>query len=167
MGGLPEDSNNVPSGDLRGLNSSMTSVNDQKKFRDCFECGGKCCKFFGVPMEYHEIIHTAGVLIDLYRDKFDMNPRRYFDIRHGITITDDGTHFVVDRSIPVRTVDTRLGIQLIVYSVCTKLDENARCSIYETRPDMCRNFTVETVDFYHVPLGCIYDPGGCGEDFGV
>ena len=118
-------------------------------------------------MEYREIIHTTGVLINLYRDAFDMNPLRYFEIRHGITITDNGNRFVIARSIPVRTVDTRLGIQLIVYSSCTKLDENARCTIYETRPHMCRNFTEETVDFYHVPLGCIYDPGGCGEDFGV
>ncbi len=145
---------------------SMASDN-KNKFHDCFECGGKCCHFFGVPLEYRTIIHTKGVLIDIYKDKLDSNPRRYFEIRKGIRISDDGTRFVVDNSIKIRMVDTRLGIQLLVYSTCAKLDKNARCSIYSSRPGICRNFDETTVDYYLVPSGCIYDPGDCGEDFGV
>ena len=138
-----------------------------KKFRDCFECGGKCCHFFGVPQEYRSIIRTKGVLIDIYKDKLYSDPRRYFEIRKGITITDDGKRFVVDSGIKIRTVDTHLGIQLLVYSTCMKLDKNARCSICSSRPGICRNFDETTVDYYLVPSGCKYDPGGCGEDFGV
>ncbi|MBA7482532.1 hypothetical protein ES707_18023 [subsurface metagenome] len=145
----------------------MESANKPKKFRDCFECDGKYCNFFGAPAKYSDIIHTAGVLIDLYRDEFALNSGRYFEIHEGITISEDGKRFIIGKNIDVRIMDTRLGRQLIVYSKCTKLDEKDRCTIYNERPDMCRNFNEKTAKYYHIPSGCKYDPGGCGEDFGV
>ena len=138
-----------------------------QKFRGCFECGGKCCKFFGAPMEYRDVLYTSGVPIDIYRDRLERNPKRYFEMRIGLTISPDGERFIVDRSVPVRIIATRFGAELVVYSICSKLDIQGRCSIYQNRPDMCRNFTDKTVDDYLVPRGCMYDNKDSGEDFGV
>ncbi|MFC1607368.1 YkgJ family cysteine cluster protein [Candidatus Latescibacterota bacterium] len=145
----------------------MDTDNIRNKYHDCFECGGTCCKFFGVPLADRNRIYTTGVLIEMYRDKNELNPRRYFELHRGIRITEDGKCFIADSDVKTRLISTRLGIQLIVYSTCTKLGDNARCTIYDTRPDMCRSFDEQTVEFYHVPEGCIYDTGGFGENFGI
>jgi Fe-S-cluster containining protein len=119
---------------------------------DCEQCGGKCCRNFGVPLACAIILRTTGVPIKLYQSDLDMNPRRYFELHDGVTISDDGERFIVDKRIPVLLEGDRLMVQ----SVCTNLGTDGRCMDYENRPDMCRNFTAATMHRYCVPDGCKY-----------
>ncbi len=137
-----------------------------EKFKNCFECGGKCCKFFSVPEEFKDMIHTGGVPLSFYAVDPDHNPQRYFEIHEGIHISGDGKRFIAADDVGTCIMDTRFGRQLIVYSRCSKLDENGCCAIYDDRPATCRMFDEKTVEYYNVPSGCIYDPGGYGEVFG-
>lgn len=123
--------------------------------------------FFSVPAEYQGVIHTHGVPVELYAFDLDPDPRRYFEIHEGITLNFSGDRFVVGNNVRTFIMETRLGRQIIVYSRCTKLDENNRCTIYPDRPATCRVFDESSVEYYNVPAGCIYDPGDCGEEFGV
>ena len=134
-----------------------------KKYRDCFECGGKCCKFLSVPEEYRRLLNTRGVPVDLYAFDLDPDPRRYFEIHEGVTLIANRTRFIVAKNIRTRIMDTQIGKQIIIYSRCTKLDENSRCIIYEDRPVTCRIFDESTVELFSVPLGCIYDFDESGE----
>jgi len=138
-----------------------------EKFKNCFECGGKCCKFLSVPEEFKDMIHTDGVPLEFYADDPDPGLQLYFELHEGIHISGDGKRFIAGDDIETCIIDTRFERQLIVYSRCSKLDENGRCVIYEDRPAICRMFDERTVEYYNVPSGCIYDPGGYGDDFGV
>ena len=137
-----------------------------EKFKNCFDCGGKCCKFFSVPEEFKDMIHTDGIPLSFYAVDLGHNPQRYFEIHKGIHISGDGKRFIAGDEVKTFIMDTRFGRQLIVYSRCSKLDENGCCVIYDDRPATCRMFDEKTVEYYNVPSGCIYDPGGYGEDFG-
>ena len=130
-------------------------------YRDCKECGSKCCKFFGVPAEFQNELHGHGVSLDLYPS--DPNPSYYFSLHEGVRITQG--RFIVDKKIPIRVINTRLGRYVIVYSKCQELAEDGKCSIYDQRPEMCRNFVASTAGRYLVPRGCIFDHNGFGEDY--
>lgn len=137
------------------------------KFKSCFECGGKCCKFFSVPEEFKNKIHTEGIPLEFYAVDPRHNPQRYFELHQGIHISGDGKRFHAGAEVKTCIMDTRFGRHVIIYSQCSKLGENSHCEIYEDRPLTCRLFDERTVEYYNVPSGCIYDPGGYGEDFGV
>jgi len=135
-------------------------------YHDCFECGGKCCKFFGVPGNYENVLHTDGVPLSIYRSDLEPNPRRYFELHEGVTINDSGDRFIVSKYVRTELKNTRrFGRYIIVYSKCTKLGENGECTIYPDRPDMCKNFVARTAGRYLVLAGCIFDPGNLGEHF--
>lgn len=119
----------------------------------CAECGGKCCKGFGVPPEYELAMRITGVPLALFQSVRELDPRRYFELHSGVTISEDGERFTVDPETPFEKVRDYLFIE----SVCTMLTPDGRCRIYETRPDMCKNFTAETSGFYEVPEGCKYE----------
>lgn len=138
-------------------------------YHDCFECGGKCCKFFGIPKDYENVMHTEGVPLQIYQPKdYEMNPQQYFEIHEGIELNTAGDKFIVSKKIRTKVYNTkRFDGCIIVYSKCTKFDENGKCSIYEERPGMCKNFVARTAHIYFVPNGCIFDPGNLGEDFGI
>lgn len=108
-------------------------------FANCEECGAKCCKFFGIPL-------------DVYGDpELDPDPERYFNLHENIKV-----------------METRKGKYIIVYTRCKELGPDYKCRIYDNRPDMCRNFTEENAHKYLVPRGCIYDHDDrYGEDYGV
>lgn len=125
------------------------------KFSSCQECGGRCCKDFGIPLEYVKSMFNHGVPIDIFKSKLDENPRRYFELHDGITISDDGKRFIVGINIDLK-VD-KSGGYIHILSKCSKLSEKGECMIYDERPDVCRNFTEETKEFYNVPEGCKYE----------
>jgi len=134
-------------------------------YRDCLECGSQCCKFFCVPVEYQNALRTTGVPLALYRSELDRDPSRYFAFHEGVRVS--GDRFTIDKNIPTHLKETRFGTFIVVSSACQKLSDGGKCSIYDLRPEMCRNFVANTAGQYCVPKGCIYDEGGFGEDFGV
>ncbi|MCE5252094.1 YkgJ family cysteine cluster protein [bacterium] len=138
-----------------------------RKFADCFECGGKCCRFIGIPMKYRKLMYTTGVPLSIYRSKLEPHPGRYFEIHEGITVDRDRKTFTVSRDLAVKIITVRREKQLIVYSRCSMLDENSRCLIYADRPQLCRNFDRKHIRDYYVPAGCIFDNGKMGFDYGV
>ena len=135
-------------------------------YTDCFDCKQKCCRFFGVPADQKDNISTQGVSLEFYRSKeLDRHPERYFELREGVTVKNG--KFVIDSGVVTREMTCRLGKYLIVYSRCQELENNGKCRIYPTRPDMCKNFVAQTARKYLVPIGCIFDHDGLGEDFGI
>jgi len=134
-------------------------------YRDCKECGAKCCKFFGIPFELENLVENKGVPLDKYNSPLERDPENYFKHRVGVKIA--GECFTIDNDIPRKVMNTRLDKYVIVYSQCRELTEDGRCGIYENRPEMCRNFVPRTACKYLVPEGCIFDTGEHGEDFGL
>lgn len=124
-------------------------------FKSCFQCGGQCCTSFGVPIDFITCIREPGVPISIYESKLDRHPERYLSLHDGVKINRDMKSFTIDRRIKI-TVEGNL---LIVHSRCNALDKKGRCMVYETRPDICRNFTAETAEYYIVPEGCKYETG--------
>lgn len=121
-------------------------------YHDCEECGGKCCKNFSVPMAFSMVLHSTGVPIGLFKSELDMNPRRYFELHDGVTISEDGCRAIIAGRIKIEP----RGRHLLVNSVCTMLSPEGRCMDYDNRPDMCKNFTKATMNRYIVPDGCKY-----------
>ncbi|GEM_PF-6356743 len=135
------------------------------RYNDCVRCGGKCCKFFGVPAIYENVLKITGVPLNIYKT-FDPDPSKYFGLHKGVTVKDN--KFIVAKDIRVESKTTRLGPYLIVHSSCVKLTKDGKCSIHGEHPSMCRSFTEKTAKDYEVPRGCTYDTdGSLGEDFGV
>ena len=128
-------------------------MQEKVKYNNCHECGGKCCLGFGLPLDYIKVMFNYGVPLDLFKSKLDENPRRYFELHKGITISDDGKRFIVDLKTDLKIIDG----YIMVLSKCTQLSPDGKCLIYETRPDMCRNFNKENKEFYNVPAGCKYE----------
>ena len=124
-----------------------------KGFRDCIECGAKCCKILAVPAKYD--IFTTGVPLELYGT---------YPPREGVTVI--GDRFFVSRNIRTEERDIRLGKFIIIHSKCSELID-VRCGIYKDRPEICRNFVASTAWYYLVPAGCIFEPGFLGEDLGI
>jgi len=122
------------------------------KFESCAECGGRCCTGLSIPKKYAARVYTTGVPISLYESALDRDPRRYFELHDGVTISKDGKNFIVAPRIPIYPKDG----SIFVDSRCLMLNSRGRCIIYLTRPDMCRNFTKETAQHYTVPEGCKY-----------
>ncbi len=128
-------------------------------FQSCDECGGQCCRTFGVPAIYRDAVHTTGVPLAVYQGPNDANPARYFALHFGVSIQNGGERgpcVVVAPNIPVVRVAAPDRFLWLVQSVCRKLGVDGRCTIYDARPDMCRNFTETNMKGYYVPDGCKY-----------
>ena len=122
-------------------------------FSSCFECGGRCCLGFGVPVEYAFDMYTTGVPIALYVSELDGQPARYLTLHAGVTVDPTGSTFTVSRDIGTSQEPGCIA----VHSRCLMLNERGLCIIYPNRPDMCRNFTKETAHRFQVPEGCKYE----------
>lgn len=84
----------------------------------CDYCTAKCCKYFALP-------------IDTPTRKKDFDYLRWFLLHDAATVfTEDDTWY------------------LLVHTACKHLGEDNRCGIYETRPNICREYTTD---------GCEYD----------
>ncbi|MDA0835405.1 MAG: YkgJ family cysteine cluster protein [Planctomycetota bacterium] len=92
----------------------------------CKYCTARCCRYFALP-------------IDTPTEWTDFDYIRWYLIHAKTAIfVDDGSWY------------------LMVYGDCHHLQPDNRCGIYETRPQICRDYTTET---------CEYDNDECYEQF--
>lgn len=84
----------------------------------CDYCTAKCCKYFALPMERPT-------------NRKDYDYLRWFLLhQRASAFVEDGTWY------------------LIVHTPCKHLQADNRCGIYDTRPQVCREYTTD---------GCEYD----------
>lgn len=83
----------------------------------CDHCTAKCCRYFALPMETPT---TRG----------DFEYLRWFLMhREATAFTEDGTWY------------------MMVHTVCKHLRPDNRCGVYETRPQICRDYTTDDCEY--------------------
>nr|WP_231131275.1 YkgJ family cysteine cluster protein [Crateriforma conspicua] len=83
----------------------------------CEHCTAKCCHYFALPIE-------------------EPASRRDFDFMRWYLLHDRASVFVDS--------DTWY---LLVHTTCKHLQDDHRCGIYETRPQICRDYTTAECEF--------------------
>lgn len=83
----------------------------------CSHCTAKCCRYFALPIDKPES----------FRD---------FEFIRWYLLHDRASVFVED--------DTWY---LLVHTVCKHLQDDHRCGIYETRPQICREYTTDACEY--------------------
>lgn len=83
----------------------------------CAHCTGKCCRYFALPIEEPE-------------SKSEFEYLRWY-LLHGRAslFTEDDTWY------------------LLVHTDCKHLLPDNRCGIYETRPQICRDYTTDNCEY--------------------
>ena len=92
----------------------------------CEYCTAKCCRYFALPLEAPE-------------DFADFEFIRWFLLHERATVFKDGADWY-----------------MLVHTTCRHLRDDNMCGIYETRPQICRDYTTKeceyeddwTYDFY-------------------
>ena len=83
----------------------------------CEFCTAKCCRYFALPLE-----------TPTTREEFEFI--RWFLLHdHATVFTEDGDWYVC------------------VHTVCKHLQDDHRCGIYETRPQICRDYTTKECEY--------------------
>jgi Fe-S-cluster containining protein len=83
----------------------------------CEFCTAKCCRYFALPLE-----------TPTTREEFEYI--RWFLLHDQATVfTEDGDWYVC------------------VHTVCKHLQDDHRCGIYETRPQICREYTTKECEY--------------------
>ena len=83
----------------------------------CDHCTAKCCKYFALP-------------IDTPTRRKDFDFIRWYLLHNGATVfTEDDDWY------------------LLVHAECKHLQSDNRCGIYETRPQICRDYTTDDCEF--------------------
>ena len=83
----------------------------------CSYCPGKCCRYFALP-------------IDVPKKKADFEYLRWYLLHERATVfTEDDCWYI------------------LVYTKCKMLGDDNRCRAYETRPDICREYTTENCEY--------------------
>jgi uncharacterized protein len=83
----------------------------------CDYCTAKCCHYFAMP-------------IDTPTDRTDFDYLRWFLLHDRATLfTDDDTWY------------------LLVHTTCKHLQPDYRCGIYETRPQICRDYSTDQCEY--------------------
>ena len=83
----------------------------------CEFCTAKCCRYFALPLE-----------TPTTREEFDYI--RWFLLHeHATVFTEEGDWYVC------------------VHTTCKHLQDDHRCGIYETRPDICRSYTTDECEY--------------------
>jgi uncharacterized protein len=83
----------------------------------CEHCPAKCCRYFALP-------------IDKPTTWQDFEYVRWFLLhQRASAFTEDGVWY------------------LLVHTVCKHLQTDNRCGIYETRPQICRDYTTDDCEF--------------------
>lgn len=83
----------------------------------CDHCTAKCCKYFALNIETPKT-----------RDDFDMV--RWFLLHDRATVfTEDGAWY------------------LLIHTHCKHLQPDNRCGIYDTRPQVCRDYSTDNCEF--------------------
>tara|TARA_R110002073_G_scaffold56905_12_gene144774 strand:+ start:8727 stop:9218 length:492 start_codon:yes stop_codon:yes gene_type:complete len=83
----------------------------------CEHCTAKCCHYFALP-------------IDEPVNRRDFDFIRWYLVHPGATVFVEGETWY-----------------LLVYSTCQHLQDDHRCGIYETRPQICRDYTTKECEF--------------------
>ncbi|REK07484.1 MAG: YkgJ family cysteine cluster protein [Planctomycetota bacterium] len=92
----------------------------------CNYCTAKCCRYFALPIETPDTFS-------------DWEYVRWYLLHHGATVfREDDTWY------------------LLVYSECQHLQADHRCGIYETRPQICREYSTKE---------CEYEDDWCYEQY--
>ena len=92
----------------------------------CDYCSAKCCRYFALPLDAPE-------------DKADFEFMRWFLLHERASVFKEDDIWY-----------------LLVHTVCRHLQPDNRCGIYETRPQVCRDYSTKdceydddwTYDFY-------------------
>lgn len=83
----------------------------------CDHCTAKCCRYFSMA-------------IDTPESAKDFDYHRWYLLHEKATIfTEDNEWF------------------LLVHTVCKHLQADNRCGIYETRPQICRDYTTKSCEY--------------------
>jgi Fe-S-cluster containining protein len=83
----------------------------------CEFCTAKCCRYFALPLE-----------TPTTREEFEYI--RWFLLHdHATVFTEEGEWYVC------------------VHTVCKHLQDDHRCGIYETRPQICREYTTKDCEY--------------------
>ena len=83
----------------------------------CDHCNAKCCKYFALPIEAP-------------LDEEDYDVIRWYVLHEGATVfTDDDQWYI------------------LIHSSCRHLKSNNLCGIYETRPQICRDYTTDQCEY--------------------
>lgn len=83
----------------------------------CDHCTAKCCRYFALPLETPTT-------------RRDFDTFRWFMLHEGACLfVDDGTW------------------HLLVYATCRHLQPDQRCGIYETRPQICRQYSTKSCEY--------------------
>ena len=83
----------------------------------CNHCSAKCCKYFALPIEKPDT-----------RKDFDFI-RWFLLLERASIFIEDGTWY------------------LLVHTTCKHLQSDNRCGIYETRPQICREYTTDKCEY--------------------
>ena len=83
----------------------------------CDHCTAKCCRYFALP-------------IDTPKNRRDFDFIRWYLLHDRASVfTEDETWYI------------------LVHTVCKHLQPDQRCGIYETRPQICREYTTEDCEY--------------------
>lgn len=92
----------------------------------CEYCTAKCCHYFALP-------------IDTPTERSEFDFIRWYLLHEAATVfVDDEVWY------------------LLVHTTCKHLRDDYRCGIYETRPQICRDYSTD---------GCEYDDDWCYEQY--
>lgn len=83
----------------------------------CDYCTAKCCRYFALPIDTPDTV-------------------RDFDFMRWFLLHESASVFVEDESW-----------YLLVHTVCKHLQDDHRCGIYETRPEICREYTTANCEY--------------------
>ena len=83
----------------------------------CEHCTAKCCRYFALPLETPKT-------------------RRDFDFIRWYLLHDRASVFTEDETW-----------YILVHTVCKHLQPDQRCGIYETRPQICREYTTDSCEY--------------------
>lgn len=83
----------------------------------CSYCTAKCCRYFALPIETPTTLR-------------DFEYIRWYLLHERATVfTEDGDWY------------------LLVHTTCRHLQDDHRCGIYETRPQICREYTTDACEY--------------------
>jgi Fe-S-cluster containining protein len=83
----------------------------------CSYCTAKCCRYFALPIEQPTT-------------KSDWEYIRWYLMHEGATVfKEDDTWY------------------LLMHAVCRNLQSDNRCGIYDTRPQVCRDYTIKDCEY--------------------
>lgn len=103
----------------------MTVINPKQMPRNkvpkggnlCDYCSAKCCRYFALP-------------IDAPESRADLDYIRWYLLHDRATVFAEGDTWY-----------------LLVHTVCKHLQDDNRCGIYETRPQICRDYTTAECEY--------------------